>query len=96
MRAHKRSGLVFLRLRTSEGDAREFEGWFWDKLRHPSQRSVPRDGRLFLAGSVVPTGVRLERSRVRIEPGLRLTDAARLADAFGRIATSLRVSVAGR
>jgi hypothetical protein len=98
VRAHKRSGLVFLRLRSAEGTERTerlFEGWFWDKLRHPSPRSVPRDGRLFVGGSLVPTGVCLERSRVRIEPAGRLKDAARLAAAFSQITAKLRVMVAG-
>lgn len=97
VRAHKRSGLVFLRLRSREGGGdRVFEGWFWDKLRHPSARSVPRDGRLFLAGSVVPTGVCLERGRVRIEPGRGVKDAARLAAGFTRVTEGLRVAVGGR
>jgi len=94
--AHKRSGLVYLRLRCRDDTRRVFEGWFWDKLRHPSSRSVPRDGRLFLGGTVTPTGVVLERGRVRLQPGRHVADARALAAGLARVLEELRVTVGNR
>lgn len=96
-RAHKRSGLLHLRVRSRLEPKRAFEGWFWDKQRHPSTRATPRDGRLFLADTVTPTGVCLERARLRIEPRSCLPDAAALGAGFAQLlGAHWRVAVGGR
>jgi hypothetical protein len=96
VRTHKRSGLVHLRVRSRSNPHRSFEGWFWDKQRHPSTKATPRAGRLFLADTVTPTGVCLERARLKIEPGSRLPDAPALAAGFAQLGPHWRVVVAGR
>jgi len=93
---HKRSGLLFLRVRKRNDPLRSFEGWFWDRLRHPSTKATPRDGRLFLADTVTPTGVYLVRARPLIEPHGGLPDAPSLAVGFARLGPHWRVAVTGR
>jgi hypothetical protein len=95
-RTHKRSGLLHLRVRCTLDPRRVFEGWFWDKLRHPSTRATPRDGRLFLADTVTPTGVCLEKARLRIDPRASLPEAPALAAGFALLGPHWRVAVTGR
>jgi hypothetical protein len=94
--AHKRSGVVFLRVRDRRHVRRVFEGWFWDKMRHPSERSVPRDGRLLFGGTTTPTGVGLERGRVRLDPSHDLSRARALGAGLAPLLANLRVTVPGR
>ncbi len=93
---HKRSGLLFLRVRNRHDPRRCFEGWFWDRLRHPSTKATPRDGRLFLADTVTPTGVYLVRAQARVEPSEAVSDALSIAVGFARLGPHWRVAVGGR
>jgi len=93
---HKRSGLVFLRVGHRGNPGRCFEGWFWDRRRHPSTWASPRDGRLFLAGTLAWTGVSLERGRPRVEPSTSTVEARSLALGFALLGPDWRVAVTGR
>jgi hypothetical protein len=93
---HKRSGLLFLRVRNRRDPRRSFEGWFWDRLRHPSTKAIPRDGRLFLADTVTPTGVYLVRAHARVEPDGAVADAPSIAVGFALLGPHWRVAVGGR
>jgi hypothetical protein len=94
--AHKRSGLIFLRLRDRHDPLTTLEGWFWDKMRHPSTRSIPRDGRLLRSGTQVFAGLGLERGRVVVDPRRGLAKLRALGAGFARVLGELRVSVEPR
>jgi hypothetical protein len=95
-------GLVHLRLRVA-GDPvdapKEFEGWFFD--RHvedeacywPSPRARLSDGRLFVAGSVIFTGVELRQGEVEVDARRGVPLAQTLAQRLGELAAGVDVEL---